>query len=210
MTFVTRRHIPRRSFLRGAGAAIALPFLDAMVPAFARAADTRTPVRMAFLYVPNGIVMKDWTPAMEGSNFEFPRILKARRTVSRRSAGADRPGSSPGGGNGRGSCTGGRYVPDGSLSEEDDQRRCRSRHFGRPGRRAGDRGENAFAVSRTGVRSIAHRRQLRLRVQLRLHQQHVVERALHSESTRDKSASGFRTAFWNSRREQRPPGPRRD
>lgn len=77
MTFVTRRHIPRRSFLRGAGAAIALPFLDAMVPAFARAADTRTPVRMAFLYVPNGIVMKDWTPAMEGSNFEFPRILKA-------------------------------------------------------------------------------------------------------------------------------------
>jgi hypothetical protein len=77
MSFITRRHIPRRSFLKGAGAAIALPFLDAMVPAFARAADTKTPVRMAFLYVPNGIVMKDWTPPTEGSHFEFPRILKA-------------------------------------------------------------------------------------------------------------------------------------
>jgi hypothetical protein len=77
MTFITRRHIARRSFLRGAGAAIALPFLDAMVPAFARAADTQTPVRMAFLYVPNGIVMKNWTPATEGSGFEFRRILKA-------------------------------------------------------------------------------------------------------------------------------------
>jgi hypothetical protein len=77
MSFITRRHIPRRSFLKGAGTAIALPFLDAMAPAFARAAATKPPVRMAFLYVPNGIIMKDWTPAAEGSNFEFPRILKA-------------------------------------------------------------------------------------------------------------------------------------
>jgi hypothetical protein len=77
MNFITRRHIPRRSFLKGAGTAIALPLLDAMVPAFARAAATKPPVRMAFLYVPNGIVMKDWTPATEGNAFEFPRILKA-------------------------------------------------------------------------------------------------------------------------------------
>jgi len=77
MTFVTGRHIARRSFLRGAGTAIALPFLDAMVPAFAPAAATKAPVRMAFLYVPNGIVMKQWTPLTEGANFEFPRILRA-------------------------------------------------------------------------------------------------------------------------------------
>ena len=72
MNFITRRHIPRRSFLKGAGAAIALPFLDAMVPAFARAADTKAPVRMAFLYVPNGIVMKAWTPETEGSKLRVP------------------------------------------------------------------------------------------------------------------------------------------
>jgi len=76
MTFVTRRHLARRSFLKAAGATIALPFLDAMVPAFARAEITKPPVRMAFMYVPNGIMMKDWTPTAEGRNFEFPRILK--------------------------------------------------------------------------------------------------------------------------------------
>jgi len=77
MTFVTRKHIPRRSFLKGAGAAIALPFLDAMMPAFAPAAATKAPVRMAFVYVPNGIIMNQWTPATAGRSFEFPRVLKA-------------------------------------------------------------------------------------------------------------------------------------
>lgn len=56
--------LSRRSLLRGAGTALALPLLDAMIPPFARAAVTRaaTPTRMAFLYVPNGIVMDEWTP----------------------------------------------------------------------------------------------------------------------------------------------------
>jgi hypothetical protein len=56
--------ISRRSLLRGAGTALALPFLDAMIPPFARAAVVKaaTPARMAFLYVPNGIVMEEWTP----------------------------------------------------------------------------------------------------------------------------------------------------
>ncbi len=57
--------VSRRSLLRGAGAAMALPFLDAMIPPFAKAAVVKaaTPTRMAFLYVPNGIVMEEWTPA---------------------------------------------------------------------------------------------------------------------------------------------------
>jgi hypothetical protein len=56
--------ISRRSLLRGAGTAMALPLLDAMIPPFARAAVVKaaTPTRMAFLYVPNGIVMEEWTP----------------------------------------------------------------------------------------------------------------------------------------------------
>lgn len=61
------------------GAAVALPFLDAMTPAFAassRIGAMNTPRRLAFVYVPNGIIMKDWTPAAEGSAFEFTRILK--------------------------------------------------------------------------------------------------------------------------------------
>ena len=56
--------ISRRSLLRGTGTALALPFLDAMIPPFARAGAVKaaTPTRMAFLYVPNGIVMEEWTP----------------------------------------------------------------------------------------------------------------------------------------------------
>jgi len=61
----------RRTLLRGLGAAIALPALDAMTPARAAAA----PLRMAFAYVPNGIIMEHWTPTAEGAAFELPRVL---------------------------------------------------------------------------------------------------------------------------------------
>jgi hypothetical protein len=59
------KQLSRRTVLRGLGAAVALPFLDAMHPAFAAQAVKAAlrPTRMAFLYVPNGIVMEDWTPA---------------------------------------------------------------------------------------------------------------------------------------------------
>jgi len=76
---ITRKHLGRRTFLRGMGTAIALPFLDAMTPAFAapsRLGVANAPRRVAFVYVPNGIIMKDWTPAAEGSSYEFTRILK--------------------------------------------------------------------------------------------------------------------------------------
>ncbi|MBV9224235.1 MAG: hypothetical protein JOY85_09415, partial [Acidobacteriaceae bacterium] len=66
---VTRKHLSRRSLLRGMGAAVALPMLDAMVPAL-RAAETVakkvSPNRMAFVYVPNGIDMRNWTPEAVG------------------------------------------------------------------------------------------------------------------------------------------------
>src|SRR2546421_6629467 len=73
---ITRKSLPRRTFLRGAGTAVALPFLDAMVPAFAGAAASKAPVRMAFVYVPNGIMMNGWNPDYEGKLGELPRILK--------------------------------------------------------------------------------------------------------------------------------------
>jgi hypothetical protein len=60
------------------GAAIALPMLDAMTPAFARPAlsQSKGPLRLAFTYVPNGVTMAEWTPAGSGAAFEFSRILK--------------------------------------------------------------------------------------------------------------------------------------
>lgn len=76
---VTRKHLSRRSLLRGMGAAVALPMLDAMVPAL-RAAETVvkkvSPNRMAFVYVPNGIDMRNWTPEAVGRSFTMPKILQ--------------------------------------------------------------------------------------------------------------------------------------
>ncbi len=72
--FLTRKHLSRRTLLRGAGAAIALPWLDAMQPAMAAAKPV--PQRLAFVYIPNGAIMQDWTPRMIGSGFDLPRILQ--------------------------------------------------------------------------------------------------------------------------------------
>lgn len=69
----TRKFLPRRTFLRGVGAALALPLLDAMSPALAA---PPPPVRLAFLYVPNGIDMANWNIAQDGPIGELPRILR--------------------------------------------------------------------------------------------------------------------------------------
>ena len=73
---ITRKAIARRTFLRGMGTAVALPFLDSMVPAFAAKTAAKPPVRLAFVYVPNGIMMNGWNPEYEGKLTELPRILK--------------------------------------------------------------------------------------------------------------------------------------
>jgi hypothetical protein len=67
--------LSRRTILRSLGAAVSLPLLDAMVPAFASTTPAASPLRLAFIYVPNGIFMDDWTPATDGADFELPRIL---------------------------------------------------------------------------------------------------------------------------------------
>jgi hypothetical protein len=74
MTFITRKHISRRSVLRGVGASLSLPLLESMLPA-------QTPLlkpksRLACIYVPHGAIMDKWTPATEGRGFEFTEILK--------------------------------------------------------------------------------------------------------------------------------------
>ena len=73
---MTRKSLGRRTFLRGVGTAVALPFLDAMTPAFAAAADKKPPLRMAFVYVPNGVDVRNWNPAYDGPLQELTKILK--------------------------------------------------------------------------------------------------------------------------------------
>lgn len=73
------RRISRRTVLRGIGTAIALPYLEAMLPSsLSRAAGAASgpPRRMAFLYVPNGVIMSKWTPSTEGTGFDLPATLE--------------------------------------------------------------------------------------------------------------------------------------
>ena len=75
--FITKKHLSRRHVLRGAGAAIALPLLDAMIPAATAQSNTAlaNTLRMGFIYIPHGAIMSRWTPAIEGAGFELPEIL---------------------------------------------------------------------------------------------------------------------------------------
>ncbi|MBM3779704.1 MAG: DUF1552 domain-containing protein [Acidimicrobiia bacterium] len=76
---VTKRHLRRRTFLRGSGVALALPLLDAMVPALTPVANTAAaPVRrIGFVYYPNGVIQEQWFPAAAGTAFEWTPSLGA-------------------------------------------------------------------------------------------------------------------------------------
>src|SRR5215469_8205320 len=76
--FISKKALPRRTVLRGMGAAVALPFLDAMVPALIPAAKAAATTQMRFgaIYFPNGAIMQEFTPKTAGQGFEFTPILK--------------------------------------------------------------------------------------------------------------------------------------
>ena len=79
--FITRKHLSRRTLLKGAGASIALPLLDAMIPARTALADTAaTPLpRLGFVYFPHGALQDQWQPKRVGRNFDFPFIIEPLR-----------------------------------------------------------------------------------------------------------------------------------
>src|SRR5215472_3746928 len=86
--FITKKHISRRTMLKGAGVAVALPFLDAMVPAATAMAQTAASpkLRAGFFYIPHGAIMYNtahgpgmdrWTPSGSGANFKLSPILSS-------------------------------------------------------------------------------------------------------------------------------------
>jgi len=76
--FITRKSLPRRTFLRSAGATLALPLLESMIPAATALAKTAAAPqrRLGFVYIPHGVIMDDWTPQGAATGFELPPILK--------------------------------------------------------------------------------------------------------------------------------------
>ena len=76
--FITKKHLSRRTFLRGAGVTVGLPLLDAMIPAWTALAQTAASPKphLGFMYLPHGAIMDQWTPYAEGKSFELTPILK--------------------------------------------------------------------------------------------------------------------------------------
>ena len=78
MTFITKKHLSRRTFLRGSGVTLALPLLESMVPAGTLLAQTAAAPRsrLGCIYIPHGATMDKWTPQGEGTDFELSEILQ--------------------------------------------------------------------------------------------------------------------------------------
>ena len=78
MNFITKKHLSRRTFIRGTGVTLALPFLESMLPAQtpSKAAGAVPKTRLSFIFYPHGVTMDHWLPATEGTGFEYTPILK--------------------------------------------------------------------------------------------------------------------------------------
>jgi hypothetical protein len=78
MSFITKKHLSRRTFLHGVGVTLALPLLESMVPAATALGQTvaRSRTRFGAIYFPHGAIMPKWTPATEGAGFELTEILQ--------------------------------------------------------------------------------------------------------------------------------------
>ena len=101
--FITKKHLSRRTFLRGAGVTVALPFLESMVPAQTPLRNTAAipKTRLGCFYVPHGATMYKWTPAGEGKDFQFSETLSPLENIAIGSASSAicpirlRPGRTP-------------------------------------------------------------------------------------------------------------------
>ena len=151
--FISKKHLTRRTFLRGAGVTMALPFLESMVPAQTplRQSIANPQVRLGFLYCPHGAMMDNWTPKTEGANFELSRSLQPLKSVKDRLvvvSNLAHHSAGPGDWRKRRRALPLSFgVPQRRPAETDGKRRCSPRDDGRSDRRCEDRARYAAAVS---------------------------------------------------------------
>jgi hypothetical protein len=81
---IFKKHLSRRTFLRGAGVTLALPFLESMLPAGTLFGQAARPTRFGAIYFPHGAIMPKWTPATDGANFELTEILQPLKAFQSR------------------------------------------------------------------------------------------------------------------------------
>ena len=207
--YISKMSLPRRTFLRGMGAAIALPFLDAMVPALTplarlKAAGATPGLRFGAIYIPNGAIVDEFFPKASGTGFEFTPILKPlepfkNSLVVVKNLTRSHPGSQVG----DHAVSVGGYLT-GRLAEADRSRGRAGEHDDRSGRGQADRPGHAAPVARSRDGRL-HRlcRRLLAGVQLRVPQHDLVE-ARRPRRCRWRSIRAWCSSGCSAR-----PGPRR-
>ena len=200
MRINTKKHLPRRTFLRGVGVSLALPLLDSMIPANTLLANTAAnpQLRLGFCYMPHGAVMSNWTPVMDGAGYTLSRTLAPLKSVQDSvlvltGLGAPERRIARTGRQRRRSWPRSVRVSQRLASEAHRRRRCSRRHDHRSDRRGEDRPGHSPAVARTGDRRYDRPdRRLRRGLQLHLHQYDFVEDADHAAADGDQSAQRVR------------------
>ena len=190
--FLTSKSLPRRTVLRGLGATLALPFLDAMTPAMALASQRATKPAHRFLafYVPNGMAMEYWSPKGEGSAFELSPILQPLAAVPQPDAGALGHPRQLGGD----SCRRVRRVSHRHAARRQDRDRDLRRHVDGPAAREAPRRRNADRVARDGDGSAGQRGRVHRQSELRLHAHVVVAQPDAAAADGVEPARGVREA----------------
>ena len=207
--FLTKKALPRRTFLRGMGATVALPFLDAMVPALSARALKPTP-RFGFVYIANGVIQNQWTPATTGAGFELTPTLQpfanVRDKITVLSGLSHLQADTFGDGTGdhpRASAVWltGVHAYDRTTAG----RRSEARHHGRSAHRPRDRQDVADPVDRD-VRRFPDAGVLRFR-RLLLREHRLVAQRDDAEQHRIASADPVRAAVRRRRQRRGAPGP---
>ena len=208
---ITKKHLSRRTILRGFGASLALPLLDGMVPAMSALSQTaaRGVRRMAVVYTPNGMMMPDWTPKGDGAAFEFSPILAPLEPYRDKlvvvSGLADKYGWPQGdegaGDHARASAT----FLTGVHAKKTEGSRYPGRHFDGPDCGGHARAGHAAGVARTRARIGRAPRRVRRRLQLCLRQHHRLAQSDDAAADGERSASGVRAAVRRRRHAPMPP-----
>ena len=174
---ITKLSLDRRTFLRGVGATIALPFLDAMVPALSPTR-RRAPMRLGFVYVPNGMFLPNFHPAGDGrhdlradagaaADRAAARARRRRQRAEQHAGARQRPGR-------RRPYAQSRRLAERRAAEADRRRQHHQRENRRSVRGRQARRRHAAAVARADARIELPGRQLRSRLQLRVPELHVL------------------------------------
>ena len=204
---VTKKALPRRTFLRGLGTTLALPLLDAMVPSMtALAATPAAPARLrrlGFVYMPMGCDITRWTPPGASTLDELSPILSPLAPVKQHVTAITNlelrnayPGTH---------ATSNCRLPERGPGEADREHRLLPRHDRRPDRRPADRPGDAVAVARDVDGPALDRRPVRQRLRLRLSEQPLVVVADDAAAVRGPPADRLRAPLRRGRERRRPP-----